>query len=128
MSVHYKPAHANTVSPYVIVAGATATIAFLETVFGGKVVRAIPGEGGKVNHAEVQIEDSVVMLADGQEGWPALPAHVHVYVRDVDAVYASALAAGATSVQAPVKKDDEDRRAGVTDTGGTTWWIATRVG
>jgi PhnB protein len=52
---------------------------------------------------------------------------VHVYVRDVDATYRRALEAGATSVQEPRKKDDEDKRGGVKDAGGTTWWIATKV-
>ncbi len=46
---------------------------------------------------------------------------------DVDATYARALEAGAVSVQAPVKKEDEDKRGGVKDAGGTTWWIATKV-
>lgn len=46
----------------------------------------------------------------------------------VDATYRRALAAGATSVQEPAQQDDEDRRGGVKDAGGTTWWIATRVG
>jgi PhnB protein len=74
-------------------------------------------------HAEVRIDDTVVMIADGGEGWPPVPSHVHVYVPEVDAVYARALEAGAT----PVKKDDEDKRGGVRDAGGTTWWIATKV-
>jgi len=67
------------------------------------------------------------MLADSVEDWPAVPAHVHIYVPDVDATYAKALAAGATSVQAPLKKGDEDKRGGVRDAGGTTWWIGTKV-
>lgn len=71
------------------------------------------------------------MIADRAEGWPAVTAHVHVYVRvyvpDVDATDQRALGAGATSVQAPVQKDDPDKRGGVRDAGGTTWWIATTV-
>jgi uncharacterized glyoxalase superfamily protein PhnB len=67
------------------------------------------------------------MLADGGEGWPPIASHVHVYVPDVDATYRRALQAGAKSVQEPVKKDDADRRGGVKDPGGTTWWIATKV-
>ena len=47
---------------------------------------------------------------------------------DVDAVYRKALQAGASSVQEPIKKADEDKRGGVKDAGGTTWWISTRVG
>jgi len=70
----------------------------------------------------------MVMLADGAQGWPPIPAHVHVYVPDVDATYQRALAAGADGVQEPVQKADEDKRGGVKDPGGTTWWIATRVG
>ena len=77
-------------------------------------------------HAEVRIGDSVVMIADGNEGWPPIGAHVYLYVPDVDDTYRRALAAGAESVQEPVRKDDEDRRGGVKDPGGTTWWIATR--
>jgi len=79
-------------------------------------------------HAEVQIGDTVVMLADSAPEWPPVASYVHVYVRDVDAIYARALADGATSVQVPVKKADEDKRGGVKDPGGTTWWISTRVG
>ena len=45
----------------------------------------------------------------------------------VDATYRRALTAGATSVQKPVKKEDADKRGGVKDPGGTTWWIATKV-
>jgi uncharacterized glyoxalase superfamily protein PhnB len=55
------------------------------------------------------------------------PSHVHIYVPEVDAVYRRALEAGATPVQQPVKKDDADKRGGVKDFGGTTWWIATKV-
>jgi PhnB protein len=60
-------------------------------------------------------------------GWPPIQAYVHIYVPDVDATYRRALDAGAVSVQEPVKKEDEDKRGGVKDAGGTTWWIATKV-
>jgi uncharacterized glyoxalase superfamily protein PhnB len=50
-----------------------------------------------------------------------------IVVTDVDATYKRAIAAGAMSVQEPIKKDDEDKRGGVKDAGGTTWWIATLV-
>jgi uncharacterized glyoxalase superfamily protein PhnB len=67
------------------------------------------------------------MLADSAEAWPPISSHVHIYVPDVDAAYQRALEAGALSVQAPVKKEDTDKRGGVKDAGGTTWWIATKV-
>ncbi len=127
MGPSYKPQGYSTVSPYLIVNGASQTIDFLVRVFDAVELRRFPNEAGKIMHAEVRIDDTVVMLADGGGEWPPIPANVHVYVADVDATYRRALEAGATSVQEPVKKDDEDRRGGVRDAGGTTWWIATKV-
>jgi PhnB protein len=127
MTSSHKPAGYNSVSPYLIVDGASRTIDFLTMVFDAVELRRFPGSGPRLMHAEVRIDDTVVMLADGTEGWPPMPSHVHIYVSDVDAVYKRAIEAGATSVQAPVKKDDEDKRGGVKDAGGTTWWIATRM-
>ena len=123
-----KPDGYPSVSPYLIVGGAAGTIDFLKQAFGAVELRRFPAEDGGIRHAEVRIDDSVVMLADGVEGWPPVPSHVHVYVPDVDDTYRRALAAGAESVQEPMQKGDEDRRGGVKDSGGTTWWIATRVG
>ncbi|MBI1297819.1 VOC family protein [bacterium] len=127
MSTSYKPPGYSTVSPYLIVDGASETIDFLVRVFDAVELRRFPDADGKLTHAEVQIADTVVMLADGGDGWPPIPANVHVYVTDVDATYRRALEAGATSVQEPMKKDDADKRGGLKDMGGTTWWIATQV-
>ncbi|MGH7556233.1 MAG: VOC family protein [Gemmatimonadota bacterium] len=127
MNSSHKPMGHSTVSPYLIVDGASQTIDFLVRVFDAVELRRFPDSNGKLMHAEVRIDDTVVMLADGGESWPPIPSYVHVYVPDVDAIYRRALKAGATSVQEPVKKDDEDKRGGVKDSGGTTWWIATKV-
>lgn len=128
MSGSYKPKGYTTVSPYLIVSGASGTIDFLKRVFDAAELRRFPNEAGDVMHAEIRIGDTVVMLADAAPPeWPAVPAYVHVYVQDVDATYQRALEAGAVSVQEPVRKDDEDKRGGVRDDGGTTWWIATKM-
>jgi PhnB protein len=128
MESSYKPEGYNSVSPYLVVNGAAATIAFLVEVFGAVKLRQIPNDEGKLIHAEVRIDDTVVMIADGGDDWSPIPCHVHIYVSDVDATYKRAIAAGAMSVQEPInKKDDEDKRGGVKDAGGTTWWIATKV-
>ena len=127
MSLH-KPTGYSTVSPYLVVNGADATIQFLKRVFDATELRRFPNEAGKLMHAEVRIDDTVVMLADpAPPDWPAVASFVHIYVTDVDATYRKALEAGAISVQEPVKKQDEDKRGGVKDAGGTTWWIATKV-
>lgn len=123
----YKPDGHTSVSPYLIVNGAAATIEFLKKAFGAVELLRVPDPSGRVMHAEVRVDDSVVMMGDSAEGWPPVGAHVHIYVPDVDAIYQRALAAGATSVQEPLKKQDADKRGGVKDAGGTTWWIATKV-
>jgi PhnB protein len=123
----YKPDGYTTISPYLIVDGAGATIDFLRAVFGATEIRRFPHATGKIMHAEVRVDDTVVMIADGADGWPPVPSHVHVYVPDVDATYRRALESGATSIQEPVKKQDADKRGGVRDAGGTTWWIATKT-
>lgn len=127
MSATHKPAGYSSVSPYLIVSGAAQTIDFLVRVVGARELRRFPDDAGRIVHAEVRVDDTVIMLADGVEAWPPVAAHVHIYVPDVDATYERALAAGAVSVQAPVRKDDADKRGGVRDEGGTTWWIATKV-
>jgi len=126
MKMH-RPAGYSAVSPYLNVNGANGTIDFLTRVLGAVELRRFPAPDGKLMHAEVRVDDTVIMVADATEGWPPVASHVHVYVPDVDATYRKALEAGAASVQEPVRKDDEDRRGGVRDPGGTTWWIATRV-
>lgn len=125
MTAH-KPKDYSTVSPYLIIDGAAQTIDFLVNTLDAEELRRFADQNGKLIHAEVRIDDTVIMLGDSAEGWPAIPAHVHLYVPDVDATYQRTLSAGATSVQEPVQKDDEDKRGGVL-AGGITWWIATKV-
>ena len=127
MTHTYKPNAYTSVAPYLIVNGADRLIEFLQEVFDAVPLRRFTDPSGKIMHAEVRIDDTVLMLADGGEGWPAMPAHIHIYVPDVDETYRRALDAGAESVQVPVKKDDADKRGGVKDGSGTTWWIATQV-
>lgn len=127
MTASYKPDDYTTASPYLIVDGAAGTIEFLERVFGAVELRRFPDDSGRLMHAEVRLDDTVLMLADSTDEWPPIPSYVHVYVPDVDETYRRALEAGAEPVQEPVKKEDEDKRGGVRDSGGTTWWIATRT-
>jgi uncharacterized glyoxalase superfamily protein PhnB len=122
----FKPAHYNSVAPYLLVTGAEANIAFLIEVFNATPLRRSLDNEGRIRHAELRIDDSVIMLAEALPDWPALPSNVHVYVPDVDATYRKALEMGATAVQEPVQKDDEDKRGGFRDSGGTTWWIGTQ--
>ena len=78
-------------------------------------------------HAELNIGDSLVMIGQANAEWKALPAALYLWVPEVDATYARALAAGATSQSAPEDKPYGHRNAGVIDSNGITWWIAAPV-
>lgn len=116
-----------TVTPYLVVEGAERLLDFVKEAFGAAERMRMPGPNGTIGHAEVTIGDSVVMLADGSDQWPARPGTIHLYVEDSDATYERALAAGATSVREPRTEFYGDRMAGVTDPAGNEWWIATHV-
>ena len=120
----YKPQTYNDVSPYLIVTDIETTLRFVEAAFGAERLRFDTHADGSPKHAEARIGDSVVMI--GQAG-SAVATHVHVYVPDVQAAYAAALAAGGTSVHEPLDQNDGDLRAGVQDPSGTTWWPATQM-
>ena len=103
-------------------------IELAQKVLDAKVERRYDAPGGGIMHAEIRIDDSIVMIGDAGDQWPAVPTHLHVYVEDVDATYQRALAAGAKSVRAPEQREgDPDRRGGVLDVGGNTWWFATQL-
>jgi PhnB protein len=124
----YKPQGYSSVAVYIMVDGAQRVIDFLKETFDAEELRRYDNADGSIMHVEVRIDDTVVMLADGGGSFPAFPVWLHVYVPDVDATYRRALAAGGTPVQEPQQKDDPDRRGGVKDPAGNTWWIATQVG
>ena len=124
----FKPDSYNSVSPYLIVHDASAVIRFLVAVFDAVELRRIAEpNSGRVVHAEIRLDDTVVMLCDCAPGvGEAVESHVHVYVADVDTAYARALQNGGLPVQPPEKKEDLDRRGAFKDRSGTTWWIATK--
>jgi PhnB protein len=123
------------VIPYLSVDGATAAIEFYRTVFGAKERLRMEAPGGKLGHAELEIGDSIVMLADvfpemGGTTPTALggsPVTVMVYVEDVDAVVARAVEAGA---ELNGKVEDQfygDRVGRFTDPFGHKWFVATHI-
>jgi PhnB protein len=123
------------VMPYLTVDGASAAIDFYTTVFGAKERLRMPAPGGKVGHAELEIGDSVVMLADafpdmGNQTPAALggtPVTVMVYVADVDAVFDRALKAGATEERKVENQFYGDRAGQFVDPFGHKWFVATHV-
>jgi PhnB protein len=127
MAVQPIPDGYGAVTPYLIVDGADRLLEFVRDAFAGEDRFRMEYEDGTVGHAEVRIGDSVVMLAEANEMWPAMPSVIHLYVTDCDAVYQRALAAGGTSVQEVADQFYGDRSGGVRDPTGNIWWITTHV-
>src|SRR5262249_54387609 len=124
-----KPAGYSSVSAYIMANQAQRVIDFLKKTFDAEPLRRYDNPDGTIMHAEVRIDDTVIMIADAGGDYPAFPVWLHVYVPDVDAAYRRALDAGGISVQEPKQKEhDPDRRGGVKDPAGNTWWMATQVG
>jgi PhnB protein len=116
-----------TVTPYLVVPNADAELAFLKAAFGASEIQCHRNEDNTVAHAEVQIGDSLVMLGQAGGQWAPRAAALYLWVEDVDAAYAKALSAGATSESAPEDKPYGHRNAGVVDQNGVTWWIGAPV-
>ena len=127
MGVKPIPDGYHTVTPYLMIQGADQVIEFAKNAFGAKERVRMPGPNGTIGHAELEIGDSVVMLADMDERENLMPAMVHLYMEDVDAVYARAIEAGGKSVQEPKDQFYGDRSAAVQDSAGNKWYISTHV-
>ena len=121
-SKKFKREGFHTITPYLIVKPADELVDFVKQAFGAvESFRATGSAGGL--HCEVKIGESVVMIGGGPT-FDTRPAAIHLYVSDVDQVYASAVAAGATSLAAPSDQDYGERIAAVKDIGGNEWYIA----
>jgi uncharacterized glyoxalase superfamily protein PhnB len=123
---HFLPDQ-RSVTPYLHIEGAARCIDFLKQGFRAEEVMRHQTPDGIVHHAKMRIGDSVLEMGEAHGQFPAMPANLHLYVPDTDAVYRQALAAGATSVREPVDEPYGDRSGGVRDPFGNTWWIATHV-
>jgi PhnB protein len=125
----------HSVTPYLIVKGAAAAIDFYKKAFNATEVLRMEGPNGTVMHAELQIGDSRVMLADENPkiGYPALPEGIRssvglmIYVEDVDKTATQATAAGIKTERAVADQFYGDRSGNFIDPFGHRWTIATHV-
>jgi PhnB protein len=133
MAVKPIPDGYHTATPYMIVKDAARAIEFYKQAFGATELMRLADPSGKVGHAEIRIGNSPIMLADefpemgirSPQTIGGSPVSILLYVDDVDATYAQAIAAGAKSTR-PIKDQFYGDRSGVLeDPFGHTWSIAT---
>ena len=126
----------HTVTPYLVLRDAARAIDFYQQAFGATVMLRIPHPDGGIMHAEIMVGDSPIMLTDESPKFPQLrspqtmggsPISLFLYVEDVDAVAKQAVDAGAKMTWPMEDAEDGDRRCGLEDPFGVTWWIASQV-
>jgi PhnB protein len=123
----------HSITPYLAIKGAAEAIEFYKKAFGATEVMRMAQPDGRVGHAEVKIGDSKVMLADefpemdfrSPRSIGGTPAHLHLYVEDVDTVVGRAVAAGAKVLRAIQDQFYGDRSGSIADPFGHVWHVAT---
>ncbi|MEM7349806.1 MAG: VOC family protein [Acidobacteriota bacterium] len=116
------------ITPYLLVEGAAKLLDFLAEAFGAEESFRLDRPDGSLMHAEIRIDDAAVMVGEPMGEFGPMPGSIYLYVKDCDAVYERALAAGGVSVM-PVTHMAHagERYGGVKDPSGNLWWIATHV-
>jgi len=133
--VQTPPSGYHSVTPYLALRDAKAAIDFYKRAFGAELLMSLDMPDGKVAHAEIKIGDSILMMSEESAGWGnkspltlgGSPVFMMIYVPDVDAAFAKALAAGATEAR-PVQDQFYGDRAGtLKDPYGYQWTLATHI-
>jgi PhnB protein len=133
MAVKYIPEGYHTLTPYLSIKGAADALEFYKQAFNAVELFRLPTPNGEVGHAEIMIGDSHVMMADQCAESPihnppklgGSTVGLHVYVEDVDALFAQAIKAGATEVTAVEDKFYGDRLGTLRDPFGHIWFLST---
>lgn len=135
MTVKTQPEGIHTVTPYLSVRGAAAAIDFYRRAFGAEEVFRLDAGNGLVGHAEIRIGDSVILLADELGGSPqrspsslaGTSVAVRLFVDDVDACFARALAAGGVQLRGVADQFYGDRNGALRDPFGHVWIVGTHI-
>ncbi len=125
---NYIPKGLHNVNVYMHPLRAEPVINFMKRAFGAEEIAKYASPDGVIHHAEVRLGDSVVEMGEAHGPYQPMQSVFYLYVTDVDALYRTALAVGAQSIQEPKDQPYGDRNAGVTDPFGNTWYIATHIG
>jgi len=133
MSVKAIPDGYHTITPYLTTRNTNEAIEFYKKAFAATETGRLVMSDGGIAHAEIQIGDSKIMISEESEEWGNLspqalngsPVNLCIYVEDVDAVFAQALAAGATTKMEVEDQFYGDRMGSLIDPYGHIWSIMT---
>jgi PhnB protein len=115
----------NTLNPFIILEGAAGFITFAEEVFDAREVTEArtPTPAGKLIHAELRVGDSLVLLADTQEGWRTHSGMFQIWTSDVETVLRRAVDRGSVIVTPPTPFYGSLTLARIEDPWGNLWWV-----
>lgn len=125
--VPFKPEGYNSLSPYFIVDDGSRFVQLMKDLFEAEELRTYRRPDGTLMHAELRLDDSVIMLSEATPDYPANEFLMHFYVKDVKAVYKKALELGCEGIQEPIQKSDPDLRGMFKDFNGNVWSIGTQT-
>jgi len=123
----YNPNAVQTVQAFLHPLSAAPVADFLKRAFAAEELGRYTSPEGVIQHTTVRIGDSTLEMADANGPYQPMPTTFYLYVQDVDAVYASAIGAGAISISPVADQPHGDRSGGVRDSFGNMWYIATHV-
>ena len=123
----YKPAGYNSVSPYLIVSNGESFIDMMQQIFGAIEKRKFLRDNGKIMHAEIQLDDSIIMFSEATEDYPPYTLWLHIYVPNVHETFDRAIKYGCELISAPLQKEGEpDCRGSFKDKDGINWSVSTQ--
>lgn len=127
MNAPSRPTPHLGVAPYLLVEGVDGLLDFCVDVFGARRLGSLARPDGSVMHAEVEIEGAKIMMGEPMGEFGPHPGWIFVNVRDCEATFARAIAAGGQTVM-PITRMHHagERYGGVRDPFGNVWWISTR--
>lgn len=128
MNSSFKPANYNSLSPYLIVDKAQDLVNLIKVVFGATELRRFDHENGVIAHIELQLDDSIIMMSNSTENYPANKTMLHFYVPDVFKTFKLAIDNGCEIVEEPTNKQgDSDTRGMFMDFAGNYWAVSTQT-
>lgn len=128
MTLPYAQPGFSAITPFLMLNNADEVVDFLKQAFNAQEKFVLRQKNGKIWHAQIEIDGAMLMIGDAMgKKENTMPASLYLYVKDTDAAYRQALDAGAETVMPPADQFYGDRNAGVRDSAGNIWWIATKI-
>lgn len=121
------PKGSSIVCPSLTVESVEAQMEFMVNVFNAEIREDAKGSDGYIQHGEVTVGGTTIMISRARPEWPAHDSSIFIYVENADEVYERALKHKATSTMAPEDRFYGIRDGGFKDPAGNQWWVGQMI-